>query len=59
MNGLLKMCLWEGEEFSQEAEFCLSQFLLYVWHLIKSQPSIARPSVFSVLIVKQYEGRFC
>ena len=41
MNGLLKMCLLEGEEFSQEAEFCLSQFLLYVWHLIKSQPSIA------------------
>ena len=59
MNGLLKMCLLEGEEFSQEAEFCLSQFLLYVWHLIKSQPSIAWPSVFSVLIVKQYEGRFC
>lgn len=51
--------VWVGIGEIKEAEgfFCLDQFFLCVWDLIKSQPSIAQPSVFSIPIVHYHQGK--
>lgn len=53
------VCVVVGGIKKGNSVFCLDQFFECVWHLIKTQPSVAQPSVFSVPVVKHHQGKSC